>query len=82
MTEQKLCKKCCQWVVLNYGPNYYTPPYTHCHHDEPEEKPKVKCWCEEPTFSVVVVLSREKKTTMARVNFCPICGKPRKDWGK
>jgi hypothetical protein len=77
MTEQKLCKKCCQWVVLNYGPNYYTPPYAHCHHPDPEERPKGKCWCDDPSFQRIYLGGE-----LREIHFCPLCGKPRKNWGK
>jgi hypothetical protein len=74
MSKQKLCWRYREW----FGTYYYVAPSNHCHHDEPEEKPKEKCWCDEPTFQMITILPDK----FIEVQFCPICGKPRKDWGK
>jgi hypothetical protein len=78
MTEQKLCWRCREDFQEKYGPNGNIRPFIHCHHDAPEEKPEVKCWCWHPNLKMVTLPSSE----VVEIQFCPVCGKPRKDWGK
>jgi len=56
-----LCWKCKEYwrKLFDKGSWPSTNPSLHCHHDEPEEKPKEKCWCEETS----------------NPKHCPICGK-------
>lgn len=53
----KLCWKCRGFIVNS---SYIIPPYTHCHHDEPEEKPKplVCCICGRPATSMNVNIKK------------------------
>ena len=70
--EHKLCWMCKE----EWGP-YKQGPWAHCHHSEPEIKPKPLCWCDEPTFCYVLVGENTLKA-----EFCPVCGKKREEWGK
>jgi len=58
--EQRLCKKCEQYLRDKYGPNFYMAPSNHCHHKEPEP-----CWCEEAVNLRIHNL----------YIYCPICRK-------
>jgi transcription initiation factor IIE alpha subunit len=40
-----LCWKCKDYLKEKYGRNFYQAPSNHCHHDEPEEKPKKEFGC-------------------------------------
>ncbi len=75
--EHRTCWSCCEWLINKYGEKAYSPPWRHCHHSEPQEKPKEKCWCDEPTFCYVLVGEQP-----IRAEFCPGCGKKREEWGK
>jgi hypothetical protein len=77
MSEQKLCWRCRQFLIDKFGSNYYIAPSNHCHHDESKEKPKEECWCDEPNFRMIYLGKQ-----LTEVQFCPLCGKPKKDWGK
>jgi hypothetical protein len=51
---------------------------------EPEEKPKEKCWCD---MDKVLFWNYRKEGLMPypnilKPNFCPVCGKPKKEWAK
>ncbi len=48
-----------------------------CVHRGLEERPNPPCWCDEPTFCYV--LAGEKTI---KAEFCPVCQKPREEWGK
>jgi hypothetical protein len=57
-------------------------PFTHCHHDEPEEKPtekpKEKCWCEydfPERPKVISIGAFGFGFTHWDIVFCPICGR-------
>lgn len=75
--EHKLCWRCKEYLLNKYGPNFYKTPSDHCHHPEPQEKPKPLCWCDTPTFCYVLVGEHTVKA-----EFCPVCKKPREGWGK
>jgi len=77
MTEQKLCWRCREYLEKKYGANFYMAPSNHCHHSDPEQKPKEKCWCDDPAFQSIYLGGE-----LREIHFCPICGKLRKDWGK
>ena len=46
----------------------------HCHHEEPEEKPK--CWCEKIDADRFSGWSVEFQSTTCKLKFCPQCGRP------
>lgn len=46
-----------------------------------QEKPKSSCWCDHPTFKMVTISDRIIDDVV-EVQFCPVCGKARKEWGK
>lgn len=86
--EQQLCEGCAE-LCRRFMPEIvkHPHPWLHCHHNEGvitlhnflslDEKPKEKCWCDEPTFCYVIA---GEKTIKAE--FCPVCGKVQKEWGK
>ncbi len=80
--EPKFCWKCREYLEQKYGPNFYMAPSNHCHHPEPEEKPKVPCWCDKPSFKYVQVFGRGIDIDLVEPQFCPVCGRAKKEWGK
>lgn len=79
--EQKMCWKCREFLQNKFGERYYLSPSNHCHHPELEEKPKEPCWCDEPTLKIVTILDRVINDVV-EIQFCPVCGKRKKEWGK
>ena len=76
-----LCWMCREKMYSHFSPEYWKKfladhPSIHCHHEEPEEKPKKKCWCDYPEDSRDVEVSL---TTMEwqiyKPEYCPGCGK-------
>ena len=74
--SQKLCWKCRK----NYG--ICVPFNSHCHHEEPEEKPK--CWCELEGEKRLQVhdytidkwnLGYYQMRVVEIAQYCPYCGK-------
>jgi hypothetical protein len=45
--------------------------HLHCHHNEPEEKPKEKCWCHDFAF----LNSFKYPVVIEDFKYCPKCGK-------
>jgi hypothetical protein len=73
-----LCYKCRDYILNRYGTNaYFPPPHTHCHHPEPEEEPKEKCWCEEKHELMDWYNSAQRE--YEKYKYCPICGKKLED---
>lgn len=69
--SEGLCWKC-EEAATRYYSFGGIPCFTHCHHDEPKEKPK--CWCERhgfPSSRKYMKLGEEA----IEINFCPECGK-------
>jgi hypothetical protein len=79
ITKQKLCWQCREWLIDRFGTYYCIAPLNHCHHDEPEEKPEVKCWCDEPDSRKAFMGAGGQPK---EIQFCPVCGKSKKDWEK
>ncbi len=73
----ELCRKCKADALIHVARFGNLPKKLECHHEDPEEKPKERCWCDEPTFAYV--LAGEKSI---KAEFCPVCGKVQKEWGK
>lgn len=72
-----LCWKC-QMSIKEYetlsGVLLYPQPDRHCHHDEPEEKPK--CKCNNSDFMVSTMYFQSEITSpYHRTPFCPECGR-------
>ena len=73
-----LCWKCREYFQNKYGSSYYQPPSSHCHHDEPEEKPKEKCICEtidSPFIIECKILRNGLPYLIGNAKFCPKCSK-------
>ena len=72
--SQKLCWKCRRYFGA-YSMSELTS-HLHCHHPEPEEKPK--CWCEEEhqqTMKIRFLDERGNSEYWGIPKFCPECGK-------
>jgi rubrerythrin len=78
-----LCYECREWLRGKYGSNYYVAPYQHCHHDQLEQKPLVKCkWCKD--FKEFMsygfknddlwLLGHYLITGGKKIEKCPMCG--------
>ena len=69
-----LCWMCRE--KLNNSSYKYLIEVMHCHHEEPEEKPETKCWCEYSEDSRNVEI---RGTTLGwkiyEPEYCPGCGK-------
>ena len=80
--SQKLCSKCRNLLIKKFQvqdciDEFYLN-FPHCHHNEPEEKPK--CWCErkgEKRLQVhdYVVNGRYQMGAVEIAQYCPYCGK-------
>jgi hypothetical protein len=77
MEGMKLCWKCREkwygmWVSCK-PPDEYSC-WVHCHHPEPEEKPKEKCWCEEYHWLSISgwKMGMRDRETMTLTE-CPFC---------
>jgi len=73
----KLCKECQDWINHPEKRSHYNwTPMDHCHHSEPEEKPKEKCWCER---NLDFFWRYKQPTELGFVGFnpvfCPECGR-------
>ena len=70
--SQKLCWKCRRYFGA-YSMSELTS-HLHCHHPEPEEKPK--CWCELSNHSASIqgYYGDEPMRYFKRF-YCPVCGK-------
>jgi hypothetical protein len=79
MEGMKLCWKCRDWLnnVHGYTDMNVLDPVRHCHHPEPEEKPKEKCWCDKLGFEFKLSTHRrvEIEGLSVEISFCPQCGK-------
>ncbi len=75
--EHKLCQKCEKTLGIATYSGCNMPLWWHCHHEEPAEKTKEKCWCE-------YILGKERpgkidiwqtdKMEYFEILFCPHCG--------
>jgi len=73
-----LCMKCRMKFDSYWNDEKY--PYIHCHHDEPEEKPKSNCWCKYPfekrnNWNVSVKDKEGLPCPTWKIIYCPVCGK-------
>ncbi len=80
-----LCKKCRDFLDNHsYKSQFIEPPWTHCHHDESENKPK--CWCEisenrefyytrKPHSLMWSTWSATPDSVNFIPKFCPFCGR-------
>jgi hypothetical protein len=66
-----LCWKCTEFAD-KYSFSWQLKSLFHCHHDEPEEKPKEKCWCEDRYKNPIRFTDR---FGYIMPNFCFQCGK-------
>lgn len=80
-----LCWECREWLIIRHGNGYYVAPYQHCHHDQPEKKPLLKCqWCEDYSrfwqyqklniFSDLWRIAHNLLTVGEPLTNCPMCG--------
>ena len=70
-----LCWKCLKVWERKYEEGRGTVlepyPWIHCHHDEPEEKPK--CWCQNKIIKNGYIY--DVNGEIITFHFCPICGR-------
>jgi len=73
--ESKLCQKCQETLGLYSNSATYIHSWRHCHHEEPEEEPKEKCWCENDVRMTKIWGQIGNINKGWNILFCPGCGK-------
>jgi hypothetical protein len=68
-----ICREKMENYGIDAGKYLEKWPGEHCHHEEPEEKPVEKCWCNIWTFPTHIELTSGKVKILPK--FCPQCGR-------